>query len=214
MDTINAPTAEVLIQQPTAQIEEGKFRFLRVEQLATVSSHCENCGHAIAQCYFIEHIDTAQQMRVGCECVVLLLLPGQKISFDLARRRLNRAEAQWTRQVPAPRAGETRDQYINRRIREAGNALDAHKEWTATLANDTLESMAEQALKKQRYQNPLHYCFGKPPSEETRQQRKGLIAAWDALLDIECKAVIRRFEEKWCASHFDFSRPTWEVKNL
>lgn len=88
-------------------------------------SSCEECGHPIRWLFTIRNSEGVTK-QVGSECVVHLLA---ERAWDAAslNRRLNRAKAQWKQQKPAAKDGETRTEYIARRLTEMSNALAAHK---------------------------------------------------------------------------------------
>lgn len=110
---------------------------------------CENCGHDIKQCFVIES-DAGAQMVVGSDCVESFLAPEHQPTFKTYERRRKRAESQWRKNIPEKREGETRSEYVARRISEMGNAKKAYKAWAEISNNRRLgkETVASIALRR------------------------------------------------------------------
>lgn len=200
---------------------------------ANYAHTCEHCGHDIAHVYTIRHIQTGVTLRVGSECVLQLLDLNERPVFEREQARRKRAASQWRTQKPAAHEGETREQYIERRVCEMSNALAAFKAWSGLFGRGvTLYSLAIKSLQESGVEDPSiygrqpHYTY--PDSREIVnpghegyshncplcQQQEGLKKAYVEMVREEQEAVVRRFEEKHQANRFDFNRAVWNVKKL
>lgn len=84
---------------------------------------CESCGHAINWKYTVQ-LDRGDTKVFGADCAASLL---RKRDESVLGRRLRRAASQWNTRKQTRRDGETREHYINRRVREMANAYRAWK---------------------------------------------------------------------------------------
>lgn len=91
---------------------------------------CENCGAGIKN-IFVARSNTGATLRVGSECIQTLVSGSSSakeiVVIDVLTKRLNRAISQWRKQLPSALPNETREQYINRRVAEMGNAWKAYR---------------------------------------------------------------------------------------
>lgn len=106
-----------------------KHKITMIQLGEHTSSNCEHCGREIKNRYTILFTDgeNKYEMVVGESCAKTLM--GEKFSDSPLQARRKKAEAEWKKQTPKPRSGETKDQYITRRITEKGNAYTAWLKW-------------------------------------------------------------------------------------
>lgn len=175
------------------------FKLDSVYQLSKPEATCDNCGHDIAQLFHIHEVDTGRKMTVGSECVSFLLAGQDFASAELMKRRMNRAAAQWRKQQPMPNSGETRTDYINRRVAEMGNALKAHHVWTAEYA--TL------------FQARGTFGGWSTTYDMKVQARGKRLGIYIERADIKWRHL-HRIARKLNANPFDFTRPTWDVRKI
>ena len=166
---------------------------------------CDHCGHDIRQVYVIAD-EAGAQMQVGSDCV--RMLTARTEAYATAERwekRFSRAASQWRAaqskpNYPQPMAGESREQYINRRVHEMARGLAAGKAWHAHY----------NKMFQARGHIGLIYARMWDLKVVLRAERLGLT--------IERTAVIRRHAERharrWNANPFDFRRPIWELIKL
>lgn len=88
---------------------------------------CEHCGHAIKEVFVITNGTVT--MNVGSDCVVNLVSPLERSASELITKRMSRAASQFRKNEPAAKQGETRTEYINRRVAEMANAFKAYNVW-------------------------------------------------------------------------------------
>ncbi len=101
------------------------MKLIRV-QFSKGRHSCESCGHTpINNLYFVQ-LDTGKEIIVGAECAEKLL--GYSSSV-LLTRYINAAKREWKQQKPAPKEGETREDYLTRRVAEKLNARKAWQAW-------------------------------------------------------------------------------------
>lgn len=84
---------------------------------------CESCGHAINWKYTVQ-LERENTKVFGADCAASIL---GKRDESLLARRLRRAASQWNTHKQTRHDGETREGYINRRVREMANAYRAWK---------------------------------------------------------------------------------------
>lgn len=160
---------------------------------------CDNCGHDIRNIFTISD-EQNRHMRVGSECV-LLLTANTDAQIEAAKitKRMERASRQWRENKPVRLDGETREQYINRRISEMANAMIAHKYFQAEHA---------KLFTPRGYNGYWSWTHDMKVAE--RGQKMGL--------KIERTAVIKRHSDRiamrFRANPFDFRKPTWDVAKI
>lgn len=98
-------------------------------RLSATGTSCASCGHAIRWLYTVR-LDTEVEMVVGSDCAMALL---SKEEADQLRKRARAAAAQWRKKEPGPLPGESREDYINRRIAEMSHAFKAWQVYVALL---------------------------------------------------------------------------------
>lgn len=166
---------------------------------------CQNCGCMINWRYVITSQDGS--MTVGSECARTLCGPA---IADAMKRRAQRASRQWHDQKPAPRTGESRDVYIERRLAEMGNALAAHKAWIlferAGNGSNWLRHMyALNGRARHLFRIPPAVFngirFAPGPHEPFPYPR-----VKDHMLAV--------FERRFNASRWDFDRASWDVVKI
>ena len=185
---------------------EVKWRFTGVEQRRT---SCELCGHDIAHVYYARS-NTGAVIGVGCDCINTLLDPDERGKVELFTRRMNRAAAQWSKKLPAPKDGETRDQYIVRRVTEMGNARAASNAYAAighqgfTDARLTARNEHKAELDDLRSKITSNY------SAESNAYMQRISEIENAAID----KLHAQVEAKYKANRFDFNRQAWEVRKI
>jgi len=163
---------------------------------------CEHCGHDIKQVYTIQAED-GTRMRVGCECVVTLTARTAACTEAMViDRRFKRACAQWRSNKPLRRDGETRGQYIERRMAEMANAKAAAQAWTA-------ESVRYFANKRLMY----GWADSFAQRVERRLRQTGAYRNVDVARAIYERHV-ERIARRYGANPFDFMRPMWDVAKI
>lgn len=169
------------------------WRLVSFEQRERPTGTCDLCGHDIAQIFYIQSDDVRR--AVGCECINTFLTPDDRNRADLLKRRANRAAKQWREKNPAPRDGETRPQYIDRRMREMDNAMRAYK---ASLKLDVNKfRMAALRDIKDQFEGVSYAEWCRVASETERN-----------VLDL----MYGRLEQQYNANRYDFNRPIWDVR--
>ena len=171
---------------------------------------CESCGHAINWKYTVQ-LDTGNTKIFGSDCAASLL--GRR-DESLLGKRLRRAAAQWTTQKQARRDGETREHFINRRVREMANAYRA---WKAALKAayypEPAEIIAELLHRPveelpiapgETYASALRHVDLHPSHEETAR-------AIAKLLDAHCQKI----DEVYGANSIDWrGKPAYQIKRI
>jgi hypothetical protein len=158
---------------------------------------CDHCGHSIRVLCEIEHAETGQRMTVGTDCVRSFVSPPQAETAERVAKRYQRAARQWRSKMPLPLEGETREQYIARRVSEMGNALPAGREWMHWAAKSVPDRCFRINARARRWfglgyqHNPYYWPFDYPVINSRKHQR---------------------IERKYGANRFDYTRPMWELK--
>lgn len=182
---------------------EQQWTFVRYE-LTESRRECDACGTNIKHLYHIANGE--QRMVVGSECVNQWTAPDQRGDARAAERRANRAAAQWREKRPAPRDGETRAEYINRRVEEMGNAFAASKAYNAILAKHrapNLTFVARDMLRRQ----------GKGPNlwRATREEQD----RWhEEHVKPLSRNLMQQLVDQYNANPYDFARPLWDVRKI
>lgn len=188
------------------------FRLLYSVQLEKPTASCESCGHAIAQCFYISD-ENGKQMVVGSECVNTHLSPSDQ-SAKKQQQRLSRAAAQWRKQKPEPKDGETRTQYINRRVEEMSNAMGAYRAWAVLFTRGrTFYTVGIERLKAQGIIDPRVYSFISAP-DWAIEQRRALACEYDRMVQDEYKQFVTEFECAHKANVYDFNQPSYKVAKV
>lgn len=193
---------------------------------------CEHCGTGIVHGFIIQD-EFGTQMRVGSQCMQHFVTEDSSSSYAASKldRRVKRAGNQWRSQKPPRIEGETRKQYINRRVKEMGNAISAAKAFQRKYKGSDFYFAADQVLKgwlgfdyiqesrKWQHRNidgilnedyghkneyPCPGCRRKDELSQTIQQLKQ--EARDTLY--------RQFEQEYQANRFDFLKPIWDLKKV
>lgn len=188
MDIVTAPT--------------GNVTWKLVGYIAEGCDSCGMCGHDIRRVFIIAS-NTGVVKHVGSECVNHMLNADQRQRVELLDRRTTRAASQWRKKLPAPLDGETRDQYIARRVDEMDHAQAAFK---ATIAIDFHKYANDQLKAKEASLPPYGERFTKQWATAAEARKQVQIAAYDELH--------RGIEQKYKANRFDYNRPIWEVRKI
>ena len=178
---------------------------------------CESCGHDICWCYVVK-LDDGGTMTLGSDCVASLLDP---TAGQLLKKYANAAAREWLKKVPAPRDGESRAEYINRRIAEKTNARRAWQHWKA-LATDggygwrSQRFTAEQRLTNRGVTNPKgrksHYYHCHTYQCRTCAEAIAAVPAYDQAVRDELSTMLREIEDACHANRFDFvDKPAWRI---
>lgn len=187
---------------------------------------CEHCGHAIKETYWIKDPETGITMKVGSDCVIQLVQSPDVIkSVQRQTARYKRATRQWKAQKPPAKPDETREQYINRRVLEMGNALTAFRH-SPELQYTKLRKVAAERLAERGIVYPLsepHYlvegvCMEGheksyvvcPRCNEIERKQKSY---WQAECD-ELEKLRNEFDAKYQANRFDWNRAIWDVRKI
>lgn len=193
------------------------FRLASVHQLEKPIGTCENCGHAIAQVFYVHDTDTGAQLAVGSECVVHLLTGEEKQTADLLRKRMQRAAAQWRKNEPARRNREVRTDYINRRVVEMGNALKAYKAWAALMSDPRLRQGGSAQRASKFAKRFLERCGVEVPKANSSEYlRYYTLVRWvsEAYSSHLYDKLHRRIEKQTCANRYDYTRAIWDVRKI
>lgn len=206
---------------------EKSYRFLYAVQLERPTATCQNCGHGIAQCFYIQHKETKLTIVVGCECVGHLLTDDHVQSVERNRTRLTRAAAQWRKQLPPALPNETRTEYINRRLKEMDNASKAHKDWVAACKREfiytdtsaplpiTLSGINREMV-REFGENPLRFQHFHDFRWErwVFDQRQAVMDWWREETDRRLKCNQQVFAAEHGANPFDFTKASWDVRKV
>lgn len=143
------------------------------------SSNCEHCGREIMNRYTVQFSDGENEyaMIVGADCAKALL--GEKFNTSPMEQRRKKAESEWKKQTPKPRKDETKEEYVNRRIVEKGNAYSAWLKWQKLNAGK-LARIATEAL---------GFTVGDDDYQTTNKAEY-----WN---------IVRKFEAETGANHYD-----------
>jgi hypothetical protein len=178
----------------------------RVTGVSVGRTSCESCGHDIANLYHLR-APTGETMIVGSECVKSLA-ESVDIDFDIKiERRLNRAARQWRDNNPPRKTDETREQYINRRLSEMGNA------WAGFKLCVKLDFMKVQAVAEVEHAAELAALKAKITSQYSAE----FDAYVAALRSIDAEAVNKAhsaIEAATGANRFDYNQPAYKVRKI
>lgn len=194
---------------------------------------CEHCGHGLKSLFTIANED-GEQMVVGSECVRHFLAADQQQTVALIERRVKRAGTQWRKQTPPRKPGETRAQYINRRLAEMDNARRAGIAWAQKFRGQSIHLMAQADLeerglhmpKSSRFEmywrhtsngavNEKHGHAGHYAKCERCAEIAALQDAWsEVLLYNRVQEIIDEHAAEHSANPYDFNRPFWEVRKI
>jgi hypothetical protein len=184
------------------------FKLIRVyaaEKLNGALPSCDHCGHDIRNVFVIED-ESGRIMKVGSDCV-MMLIGRTETAADVNRyqKRLERAARQWRdakkrRDFPQPLAGETREQYINRRVSEMTNALKAGKAWTAYY--------------NAKFQPKGHIGLGWSVTWDMRVEKRAKRLGIKIERHTVIQRHVQRHAKKWQANPFDFKRPIWDLVKI
>lgn len=171
---------------------------------------CENCGHEIKRLYRIRSTG-GELMTVGSECVTLLC--GRISIINKTEARAKRAASQWRANKPERMKGESKADYVNRRLREMANAMNAHKALIQFERRDFPQLYFSLAKRAARIFNLPH----------TVNERYGYVTC-KCQGDLLCHVHLLRHQfhahyanklgRKYGANPYDFNRPAWEVAKV
>ena len=190
------------------------IRVYVVKGSANVS--CQDCGHAIRECYVVQIGDA--ERTVGSECVKAVLGIGGN-DAERYQRRIAAARRQWKKQEPAPLEGEDQSDYINRRVREMNHAGSAYRMMTQVVGRYLYDTLQRRVWARGIYDSKSScvFCSPCPGNYDTckcqrcidlRQQR----SAFRKALDEEKEALISEIETAHSANRYDFwQRPAYRL---
>lgn len=198
---------------------------------------CQACGHEIKHVFVIRNHNGAM-MNVGSECVNSWLAPDERNKAELIERRTNRASAQWRKKDPKPRDGETRTDYINRRVAEMDNAMKAAKAWGGMFARTSLYELARRSLAQKGVEDPSRtlrysrhtagefdlvnerdghegkYQVSCPACQRQEAEHTKARQEYEAARLAEIERITAEFEAKYNANRYDFERVMWQVRKI
>lgn len=167
---------------------------------------CGLCGHDIKREFHVMS-STGERRIVGSECINTLLSPDERPKVALFKRRVSRAERQWREKLPLARDGESREQYISRRVTEMANARRAF--------NASLNRTTEVTARRERM-----FAENKQRIQELWDQRRATGSReYDELLqsiyrDAE-NPILSEIEATYTANRFDFAhKAAWKVRAI
>lgn len=208
-----------------------------VEHVGGQGSSCQHCGHGIKNVFYIRNVETGATMEVGSECVKhFVTLPDEVFSAKRREARVKRAIRQWNANKELRKPGETREEFINRRVREMANALAAFSAMNAWFGRKHSVSWGiHQAAKQWLRDNGYYDLEGRRTSEDHHEhdkdhngehpefdyikcsvcaQQKALYAAQRRNFQMAREAVLQEFADQHGANVFDFNRLVWEVRKI
>lgn len=185
---------------------EVKWRFSGVVEGRT---SCELCGHEIRRVFYAKS-NTGAVIGVGCDCINTLLDPDERDKVELFTRRMTRAAAQWRKKLPAPKDGETRDQYIARRVTEMGNARSAYDAYVAIGWNGFQCAKKSAIDEHQAELTELRNKIVSQYSAEAAAYHKRFSEIESAAID----KLHTGIEGKYKSNRFDYNRSPWEVRKI
>lgn len=172
---------------------------------------CESCGHDIKWNYVVR-LENGARQTVGSECVKPLC--GETADAQRLSKRVRAAERQWKAGSPAPREGESRAEYVNRRLEEMANARHGWDEYRRVLRGGLLHLFAESDLQRRGERKPgrdFHYddrsfgCDARERGACTRcQGQDRQWEAWQARIKAEMESILRGVEERTSSNRFDW----------
>jgi hypothetical protein len=126
----------------------------RVDAVDVGRYHCEGCGHEIVNRYYLTD-DLGHSMIVGSECVKQWCGHSESLNANRLAKRIARAARDW-KQTPST---ETREKFINRRLTEMNNALEACEEWSrdfTKFGNDRVDELERKHnANRSDFQRPI-----------------------------------------------------------
>jgi len=182
---------------------------------------CQSCGHPIKQLFTVK-TDKGGVMVVGIDCAEMMLGKVQ-LKEQQITKRFNAATREWQKKTPKPLEGETKSQYINRRIAEKGNAYTAWQGYQRIVhqhnSQGLLHLAAESILKGRGvfYPNTSHRCdknaeYGKC---QACQVLKEQVESWYTARNAAQDEIAEITEKQYQAHRFDFiGKAAYQVKGI
>lgn len=175
-----------------------------------VGTSCESCGHYIKEVFVIQSGETV--LKVGSDCVNQFLSQDAIATVELITRRMKRAATQYRKNEPAAKSGESRDEYINRRVAEMGNARAAFNHIHKMVG--TKSKINENGIIN-RFMCMYMPTFVKP---EGYHEKFVYLEQWREIQGwLGAKRYARnmdRIGKMFNANRYDFDRPVWEVRKI
>ena len=166
---------------------------------------CQLCGHGIKRLFYVVS-NTGEMKIVGSECVESLLGGDYRSEIDLANKCANRAAKQWKDKTPAIREGETRTEYINRRVKEMSNARKAYNAFIAKAR----EIEAARVRLSKEFDAELRDLWSMRPATDKEYEALVYKIRRDA-----AESVLAEIEGAFSANRFDFvGRAVWDVRKI
>ena len=170
--------------------------------LETGVDSCQLCGHPIKQLYYVATAD-GHHKTVGSECVRGLLADDTRYTVGLIEKRAKRAARQWKDAKPAPKDGESKGDYVNRRVAEMANALSAYRVYG----------------KRAREIDKAYKALCKQHADESRAlflagDVEAQSAVYTRLWHEASELIFAEIEASCGANRFDFHRAVWEVRKI
>lgn len=230
----------LLPAETLTSINERKRHTWYFAGVTTEPTSCDHCGQAIKNRYHLYN-GLGGTMIVGSDCFQHFLNDGESDKATQAVKRMNRAASQWRKQTPKSRDGETREQYISRRVAEMGNAQKAHTAWCGKWGQGSFYWTVDKQVKaqlpyfpqgmeawtfrhwkgdgiKQAWNvNGLHEGTSTHDCWLCQQQAavKKAYGEWQHTLhQAIAETITSEFETQYNANRYDFNRPVWEVRKI
>ena len=194
------------------------MRCMRV-YYSKVGQSCASCGTPIHNCFVIE-TDEGGEITVGSECAITLL---GAFGVRTHETDIKRAMREWRKQQPAPHEGETREDYITRRLAEREHAKRAWQAWQAMKTRDAFgashRNTARRRLAARGIRDPYDVAYTHRRIHDVRDDNCALCLSlteefrvWPQLLAQEEEAMAAEIEQRYRANRADFvGVPAWRV---
>lgn len=87
---------------------------------------CQHCGKTGIKQVVVLSDDEGNTIEVGSVCAIELCIDDNREAVMMWKKRADRAAREWKNERRDPVDGETKEQYVARRIIQMGNARNAH----------------------------------------------------------------------------------------
>jgi hypothetical protein len=172
---------------------------------------CDSCGHDIKWNYCVR-LENGAYMTVGSECVKAVC--GLEPKNERLGKRAKAAERQWKNQKPVAQDGETREAYINRRLREMAQARAGWDEYRRVTRGVLFHLFAESQLRQRAQRKPFSFWheerggYGCTPGARWScprcQQLDRDLLAWQAAVKQEQEMILAGIEQRTNSNRFDW----------
>lgn len=191
------------------------MKLIRV-QFSKGRHSCQSCGHTPINNLFFIRTDAGAELMVGTECAEKLL------RLDDAKRYIAAAKREWKQQKPQPRDGESREDYLTRRVFEKLHARAAWQAWRVIEKSywGGSYALARQRLNQRGIYAPQtagHMAFFDGHTEvyvtcPKCQWKLEADKAWNEALKAEERQIIHEVEQQYQANAWDFvGVPGWRI---